>query len=140
MNLPLPYTLLADAVLLIHVTIALFVVGGLVLIVAGNWLSWQWVNDLWLRLAHLAAIGFVVSESWLGILCPLTTLESWLRVQAGSTAYHQSFMAHWLQSLLFYEAPSWVFTGAYSLFGLLVAAAWWYFPPKRRQPPDEGDT
>jgi hypothetical protein len=130
LDAPLHYRLLADAVLLLHFSFVLFVVGGLLLVAAGNTLGWRWVNGLWFRVAHVAAIGVVVAQSWLGKLCPLTTLESWLRVQAGSPSYGKSFIEHWVQRVLFYEAPSWVFTLAYTVFGLLVAAAWWYFPPR----------
>ena len=131
----MPYQLLADAVLTLHVAIVLFVVGGLIVILLGNWRrwkNWQWVNALWFRLAHLLAILFVVSESWLGIVCPLTTLEMWLRRQAGASGYTGSFIEHWLQRLLYYDAPGWVFTLAYSVFGLAVVATWWLFPPRRR--------
>jgi hypothetical protein len=64
----------------------------------------------------------------------LTTLESWLRALAGSAPYHDGFIAHWVQRILFYEAPAWVFVTAYSLFGLLVAVVWWRYPPQRRTP------
>lgn len=124
---------LADGVLLLHVAIVVFVIGGLVLVVAGNLRGWPWVNSLWFRLAHLAAIGIVVAEAWFGIVCPLTTLEMHLRRQAGGTGYAGSFIEHWLQRLLYYDAPGWVFTLAYSLFGLAVVAAWWYFPPRLRR-------
>lgn len=123
------YQLLADAVLTLHLLVVGFVVVGLLLIVIGNLRGWRWVNRLWLRLAHLAAIGFVVAESWFGIVCPLTTLEMWLRRQADASTYSGSFIEYWLQRLLYYEAPGWVFTTAYTLFGLAVAATWWYFPP-----------
>jgi hypothetical protein len=125
----MPYQLLADVVLAAHFAIVVFVVGGLVLIVAGNFYGWRFVNGWWFRLAHLAAIGVVVAQAWLGVVCPLTTLESWLRVQAGDAAYETSFVEHWLTSLLFYEAPAWVFTSAYTVFGIAVLAAWWRFPP-----------
>lgn len=126
-----PYALLADAVLVLHAGIVLFVVGGLVLVLLGNWRGWPWVNRPWFRLTHLAAITVVVAESWLGLTCPLTTLEWWLRARAGVAPYETSFIAHWLQTLLFYEAPWWVFALAYTVFGALVAAAWWRFPPTR---------
>ena len=126
-----PYPLLADGVLVLHFAIVAFVVGGLVLVVVGNLRGWHWVNRLGFRLAHAAAIAFVVAESWLGITCPLTTLESWLRARAGAAPYADSFIGHWLSSLLFYEAPAWVFALAYSVFGGLVAATWWWFPPQR---------
>lgn len=124
---------LADAVLVLHVGFVVFVVAGLVMIVAGNLLGWRWVNDTWFRFAHLAAIGVVVAESWFGVVCPLTSLEIWLRAQAGAGAYAGDFIAHWLQRLLFWNAPTWVFTAAYTLFGLAVAATWWRFPPRSRR-------
>jgi polyferredoxin len=128
----MPYQLLADVVLATHFAVVLFVVGGLVAIVAGNLFGWRFVNTWWFRVAHLAAIAVVVAQAWLGIVCPLTTLESWLRTQAGEAAYETSFIEHWLTRLLFYDAPAWAFTAAYSLFGLAVVAAWWRFPPGRR--------
>jgi len=126
----LPYQLLADAILVLHVALALFIVGGLVLIILGNIFGWHWVDSLWFRLAHLVAIGAVVAETWLGIACPLTTLEIWLRAQAKASTYSGNFIEHWLQALLFWQAPPWAFTIAYSVFGLAVAATWWRFPPR----------
>ena len=120
---------LADLVLLVHFCVAVFVVGALVVILAGNLAGWRWVNGWWFRLGHVCAIGFVVAESWLGVTCPLTTLESWLRTRAGGEPYARSFIAHWVQRMLFYEAPEWVFAAAYTLFGLLILAAWYFFPP-----------
>jgi len=90
----LPYRLLADAVLLLHAGVVAFVIGGLLLVVAGNALRWRWVNNGWFRLAHVAAIGVVVVQAWLGKVCPLTTLESWLRAKAGFAPYRQSFIEH----------------------------------------------
>ena len=130
------YQLLADAVLVLHSGIVLFVVGGLIVVLAGNWLGWQWVNGWWFRLAHLVAILIVVAQAWLGQLCSLTILESWLRVQAGESSYTKSFIEHWLQRIIFYEAPFWVFTFAYTVFAVCVAAAWWYLPPRRRRNDD----
>ncbi len=126
------YRLLADAVLTLHAAIVVFVVGGLALVVAGNLRGWRFVNDWWFRLAHLAAIAVVVAQAWLGVACPLTTLESWLRVRAGQAAYEASFVEYWLQRVLYYDASPWVFTAGYTLFGLAVLASWWRFPPRRR--------
>lgn len=127
----LPYQLLADAVLALHVGVVLFVVGGVGLVIAGNWRGWRWVNALWFRLAHLAAIAVVAAQAWLGIICPLTTLEMWLRAQARASTYSGGFIEHWLQRLLYYEAPWWVFALVYTLFGLVVVATWWRYPPER---------
>lgn len=124
---------LADAVLLLHLGIVLFVVGGLALVIVGNRRSWRWVNGIGFRVAHLTAIAVVAAQTWFGVDCPLTTLESWLRVQSGSARYDTGFIEHWIGRLLFYEAPAWVFGTAYTVFALLVAAAWWRYPPARRQ-------
>jgi len=134
---PLSYQLLADAVLTLHVGIVVFVVAGLVVVVAGNVRAWRWVNAPWFRVAHLAAIAIVVAQAWLGATCPVTSLEMWLRSQAHAEVYHVGFIEYWLQRLLYYEAPAWVFTLGYSLFGALVAAAWWRFPPAFKRRDDE---
>jgi hypothetical protein len=55
-----------------------------------------------------------------------------VRAQARTATYSGSFIEYWVQRLLYYEGPPWVFTLAYSVFGLLVVATWWRFPPKRR--------
>ena len=127
----MPYQFLADVVLTIHFAVVLFVIGGLAAIVIGNIRGWPFVNGWWFRGAHLAAIAVVVAQAWLGIVCPLTTLENALRVKAGGTGYETSFIEHWITRLLYYDAPAWVFTAAYTLFGLAVVAAWWRFPPRR---------
>ena len=123
------YSHFADLVLLIHFAIVLFVVGGLLLIVLGNFLRWSWVNHWLFRAMHVLAISVVVLESWLGIECPLTTLENWLRLQAGQGVYQGSFIQHWVHGVMFYQAPGWVFALAYTLFALAVVAAWWRWPP-----------
>lgn len=125
------YQVLADAVLTLHVAVVVFVVAGLVLIVAGNCLAWRWVNVLWFRIAHLAAIGIVAAQAWLGVICPLTSLEMWLRAKARETASAGSTIEHVLQRILYHEAPGWVFAVCYSLFGLAVAATWVLCPPRR---------
>ena len=139
MNDPLPYQLFADLVLSLHVAIVAFIVVGLVLVIVGNLRAWRWVNALWFRLVHLAAIAAVLAEAWLGVVCPLTSLEMWLRAKARATTYTGSFIEHWLQRILYYEAPAWVFTLGYSLFGLVVIATWWFFPPKFSRCANETD-
>ena len=125
------YQFLANLVLMMHVAIVAFVVVGLVLVIVGNWRKWHWVNHIWFRLAHMAAIAVVVLEAWFSFTCPLTSFEMWLRAKANAVTYNGGFVEHWLQQILYYEAPPWVFVVGYSLFGLLVLATWWYFPPTR---------
>ena len=126
-----PYQMLADAVLVLHAAVVVFVVGGLFLIVIGNFSGWRWVNGLLFRVLHLVAIAVVVGQAWLGKACPLTLFEMQLREKAAMATYTGSFIEHWLQRALYYEAPPWVFLVAYTVFGLSVMACWWYFPPSR---------
>ncbi len=125
------YLLAADAILLLHVLFVVFVIAGLVLIIVGRLRGWSWVLDPWFRLTHVLAIGVVVSQAWLGRICPLTIWEMSFRRKAGDATYEGSFVAHWLQSLLYYEAPAWVFTLAYTVFGLMVAGTWVWARPRR---------
>ena len=124
------YRLLADAVLVLHLAVVAFVVLGLLAIFIGR-RRWSWVRKRWLRLAHLAAILVVALQAWLGMICPLTTLEMALRQRAGDASYAGSFIGHWMQRLLYYEAPMWVFALAYSAFAALVLASWRLVPPRR---------
>ena len=139
MNDALPYQLLADLVLSVHFAIVLFVVGGLLVIVVGGLRGWRIAGSPWFRLAHLAAIAVVVAQAWLGVVCPLTALEMWLRGRAQGSTYTGSFIEHWLQRLMYFDAPPWAFAAAYTLFGLVVLATWWYFPPRPGRRPRKRD-
>ena len=123
------YLFLANLVLETHVVFVAFVVLGLLLIVAGGYLNWRWIRNSWFRAIHLLGIAIVVAQTWLGIVCPLTILEMWLRREAGAVGYEGSFIRHWLQALLYYDAPASVFVVAHSVFGILVLLAMIKFPP-----------
>jgi hypothetical protein len=124
------FAIAADLVLLVHFLVVMFVVGGLLVVWLGNQVHWRWVNGWFFRVAHAGAIGFIVIQAWLGQQCPLTHLERWLREQAGeSVLYQASFIQHWVETLLYFEGPLWVFALVYTLFGLLVAITWWRYPP-----------
>jgi hypothetical protein len=125
------YLIAADAILLVHVAFVAFVVFGLVFIFIGKLRAWSWVRNPWFRYAHIAAIGIVVLQSWVRAICPLTIWEMALREKGGNAAYSGSFVAHWLESILYYRAPEWVFVVGYTLFGVLVAAGWYWIRPRR---------
>ncbi len=130
MDTLLLWQLLADAVLTLHFAVVAFVLGGALVVLLGGPAGWAWVRAPLLRWAHLGAISFVVLQTWLGAHCPLTVLEIWLRRQARNAGYEKSFIEHWVQRLLYYDAPPWVFGLAYTLFGLGVLWLWWRFPPR----------
>ena len=130
------FLLAADLLLLSHALFVAFVIFGLVLILVGRPMHWVWVRNPYFRLAHLVAIAVVTVQSWFGIICPLTTWEMALRERAGAATYRGSFVSHWLDELLYYQAPAWAFAACYTLFALAVAASWiWVRPrPFRQQP------
>jgi hypothetical protein len=103
------------------------------LVFLGKTLTWQWVRTYWLRLAHLVGICIVVAQSWAGIICPMTTLEMWLREKGELKTYSESFIEHWLQQLIYWNFPAWVFIAIYSLFALLVISTWYVVPPHKNK-------
>ena len=131
----MPYQAFANAVLLLHFAVVIFVVLGLPAIVLGNWRGWDWANNMWWRLAHLLAIAVVILQAWVGQYCGLTVLESMLRERAGQVGYQRTFIEYWVQRLLYYEGPLWIFALVYTIFGALVACAWWRYPPSVRRAP-----
>ena len=120
--------LIADARLVVHFLIAGFIVAGLVAVWIGAALGWTWIRNPWFRYLHLGAIAFVAAEALLGIACPLTVWEDLLR--GGIRA--ESFVARWLQRLLYYQAPEWVFTAAYVAWTLATLVTLRLVPPRRR--------
>ena len=122
----------ADIVLVIHLMFVLFVVGSLPLIWIGAWMRLSFVRNRYFRLAHLAAIAFVVGESLVGMMCPLTLLEDRLR----GTATEHGFVERWLHRILFYDVPEGVLTVLYIVFALLVVITLRQIPPhgKRQLP------
>ena len=119
---------LADAVLIAHFAFVLFVTGGLVLIWIGAAAGWRWVRNPWFRYLHLAAIAFVAVEALLGIACPLTEWEDTLR----GGARPESFVGRWVQALLYYRLPEWVFTVLYAAWAIATLVTLRLVPPRRK--------
>ncbi len=118
----------ADALLALHFAIALFIVGGLLLIWLGAALGWGWIRNPWFRYLHLAAIAFVAAEALLGVACPLTVWEDLLRGEVRA----ESFIGRWMRELLYYRAPEWVFTSLYLAWAAATLVTLRLVPPRRR--------
>ncbi len=85
------YSLLADAIVAIHLAFVGFVVlGGLAV--------WRWPR---LALLHLPAVVWGVGIELSGAICPLTPWENWLRHQAGDVGYQGDFVERYLLPLLY---------------------------------------
>ena len=121
----------ADIVVAVHATYVAIVVAGLVAILIGSAAQWRWVRNFCFRAAHLAMILLVCAEALIGTSCPFTRLENALRLSAGETGYARDFIAYWLDRLIFYNAPPWVFTSVYLTFGMVVLLTLWFIPVRR---------
>jgi hypothetical protein len=87
----MPYRLLADAVLLLHLGFILFVVFGALLVAR---------RRRWLPL-HLAAAGWGFLVEATGAACPLTWAELHFRQLAGQAGYEGGFIDHYLLALIY---------------------------------------
>ena len=119
------YQLLADAILTVHFSVVLFVglglIAGILFLLAG-WPAWAG-NRTFIYI-HISVVAVSFKQTWVGVLCPLTTIEGQLRRLAGQSAYDQSFVQYWLQRLLYYQAEPWVFTAFYTAFGVVALVVW----------------
>ncbi|MBP1775036.1 MAG: hypothetical protein H6Q86_1042 [candidate division NC10 bacterium] len=105
----MPYELLADAVLFLHLSFILFVVLGGLLALKWPWVAW----------AHLPAAAWGAVVEIMGWICPLTPLEITLRRAAGSVAYDVSFVERYLVPIVY---PSTLTREMQMALGLFVLA------------------
>ena len=126
---------LADLIVVLHLAYVLFVLVGFALIWLGVWLRWGWVRRPAFRVPHLLFTLIVPLEALGGVVCPLTTWERDLRLEAGQHPEEISFVGRLVREVLFYEAPDWVFTVCYVAFGLLVLGTLFLVPIRRRTQP-----
>lgn len=87
----MPYSLLADLVLAVHLAFIAFVVGGAVLVRRRRRLAWL----------HAPAVVWGVCIEFAGWTCPLTPWEVALRRRAGAAGYSGGFIEHYLTALIY---------------------------------------
>ncbi len=121
----------ADLVAAFHAAYIAFVIFGFAAILVGAAQGWRWVGNFYFRVAHLASILFVCFEVAFGETCPLTMLENTLRLEAGQMGYRSDFVGYWIDQLIYYNWPPWVFGLIYFAFGAAVIASWWLVPVRR---------
>ena len=87
----MPYALLADAVVMLHLAfIAFALLGGLLVL--------RWARAAWLHLPALAWGAFI---EFSGGICPLTPLENSLRAAAGGDVYSQGFVERYIVPIIY---------------------------------------
>ena len=87
----MPYALLADAVVALHLAFVAFVA-------VGGFLAWRHPLVL---LAHVPAAAWSLGIVTVGWPCPLTGVENDLRVRAGAPAYEGGFVDRYLTGVLY---------------------------------------
>ncbi|MCK4987653.1 MAG: DUF2784 domain-containing protein [Desulfobacterales bacterium] len=87
----MPYHLLADLVVIIHLTFVLFSVAGALLVIG-------WRKILYI---HLPTAVWAAWIEFSGRICPLTPLEKWLRIKGGDAGYSGDFVGHYILSILY---------------------------------------
>ena len=121
------WSILADMVLVLHgAFIAWAVLGGLV--------AWRWPFAAAL---HLPALAWAVWVEASAGLCPLTPLESMLRLRAGEAGLAGSFLDHYLGALIYPQgltpAAQMRLAVALAAFNLGVYAAMLWRHARRRR-------
>lgn len=87
----MPYRLLADAVLVLHLAFVAFVVAGGLAVLCLPRIAWL----------HLPALAWGAWVVLAGEVCPLTPLENALRQAAGGGVYQDSFIEHYLIAIIY---------------------------------------
>jgi hypothetical protein len=116
---------LADAVLVIHLTFIAFVMlGGLLVL--------RWPRLAWL---HVPAVLWGSYVELSGRLCPLTPLENSLRERAGQSGYSGGFIDHYVTALIY---PDGLSRGIQMVLAALVltvnVAVYWRLSRRGRAP------
>jgi hypothetical protein len=119
----MPYGVLADLVLVVHLGFVLFVVlGGLLVL--------RWPRLAWI---HLPAAVWGAIIEFTGGVCPLTPLENNLRRLAGEAGYAGGFIEHYVTAALYPDGLTRVAQVVLGALVLLVNAVI-YRRILRRQP------
>jgi len=91
------WSLLADALVVVHFSFTAFVVFG-------AFLTWRVPAIAWV---HLPALGWGCWIELSHTVCPLTPLENRCRHLAGEAGYSEGFLAHYLVRVLYPPGLTW---------------------------------
>jgi hypothetical protein len=128
------YSSAADFVLLLHMAIIAFNVGGLIIIPLGAWRRWRFVRVFWWRALHLASMCAVALQAALGRACFLTYWEATLAADAGKTPSTMPLVQRLLMDLIYLPLPLWAFALIYAAALAYCAALWRWIAPRARVP------
>ena len=108
------YRLATELTLIFHLLFILFVLFGGLLALRKNF--WIWL--------HIPAVLWGLWVEWAGWLCPLTPLENYFRRRASIPEYPESFIEHYLVSMIYPEqltvSLQWFLGGILLIVNLLI--------------------
>lgn len=110
----------ALSILILHLAVIAFNVAGCVLIPVGAWRRWRWVRHFWFRTAHLASLAVVALQAVLGRACFLTVWQG----EVSGASNVQPLIAGWIERVIYWPLPLWVFEVAYVVVFAYVIALW----------------
>ncbi len=125
------FEIAADITALAHLTFILFVIFGAALVHR----SLGRRRRVWMAL-HLASMAYGVMIEVFYWYCPLTVIEQFLRRKAGRGEYNDAFIAHYVNKLVYLDAPQWslVLAAAIVLVGNLGIYFYWWRRAGRPRP------
>ncbi len=121
----------ATAVLIVHLGVVAFNIFGLIVIPLGAWRRWPFVRRFGWRAVHLGFLGMVAVQALAGRACFLTDLQALLLANAAGGG-PEPLIQHWINHLLYWPLPFWVFTAIYVAVVIYAVALWRLVPPHRR--------
>lgn len=116
----MPYTILADGVVLVHFLWIVFLFVGV---------FWG-VRNRTVKIFHVSGLVFALMIQIFDWYCPLTHLEIWLRAKSDpSVMYRGSFIIHYIERIIYLElSRSAIFLFTIILCGITA----WAYCRKRR--------
>ncbi len=119
----------ANIISVLHFCIFLFITLCCLLIPLGYKLKWNWVKIRKLRLLHVIMMGFITIETILGIVCPLTSLEIFLRDENKVG----NILNKIIHEIMYWDLPASYFIIIYVLCFLYLIFLWIYFKPYNKK-------
>ena len=116
----------ATIILIIHISIILFNLFGVVAIPLGALRRWRFVREPIWRYLHLLSLAIVAIQAALGRACFLTIWEDAL----SSGSQHQPLIARTIDALIYWPIPIWVFAAGYIAIFAYTLALLWLVPPR----------
>jgi Protein of Unknown function (DUF2784) len=117
---------LATMLLTAYVLVILFNVGGLVAIPVGSARNAPWVRNFWWRAAHVVSLAAVAGQALAGRACFLTIWQDRFSADTSATP----LVARWVNRLIYWPLPLWVFTAVYVAVWIVVLWLWFRVPPR----------